>query len=67
MFVESTVSSDEVYSSSVVGFATDERGAEVFMILLGLLPRSILVCRGVLSIQPSRLNLETFSSIFQLM
>ena len=29
MFVESTVSSDEVYSSSVVGSAVDERGVEV--------------------------------------
>ena len=30
MLVEGTVSSDEVYSSSVVGSAVDERGVEVF-------------------------------------
>ena len=30
VLVESTVSSDEVYSSSVVGSAVDERGVEVF-------------------------------------
>ena len=34
-FVESKVSSDEVYSSSVIGSAVDERGVEVFGEIVG--------------------------------
>ena len=35
VLVEGTVSSDEVYSSSVVGTAVDERGVEVFDHVIG--------------------------------
>ena len=57
------MSSDEMYISSVFDSTVDERAVEVSIIFLGLLPRSTLVCYGVLSIQSSLLNLETFPSI----
>ena len=61
------MSSDEVYGSSVVVSASDERGGEVLADIVGLLPRSISVCRGVFSVQSSMLSFETFSSILVLM
>ena len=41
--VEMSSSSNELHSSSVVSSIVNERGIKVLMVLLGLLPRSILV------------------------